>query len=219
MLSASLSEAIQANKNGKPPSMPSSKSNNDFIATNDDQSFSKASTASASNNIGYMKDLDRVQEQQVVYAGKIEKEKHRQKQLNDSIRAAKQELLDLKALTKNGKIVNEEKAVHGKYLHKLEHQVQQAKIRLSSARGENISMKKKIDQLRRDKMLYNQIQKDFVSIKYCAAFCSMSVLRVLYSLYFRFRIVCCRNWRLPRSRRRTRTASARFRRSTSASTA
>jgi len=192
MLSTSLSQAVQ-NVGKPPPAMPTSKSNNDFVSTTDDQSFSKGSTASASNNMNYMKDLDRVQEQQVVYAGKIEKEKHRQKLLKESNDAAKQELLHLKALTKNGKIVNEEKAVHSRYLHKLEHQVQKAKVKLSGARGENIAMKKKIDQLRRDKMLHNQIQKDFVRFltsPLCINECLYSWLCVCVSVFVESRSCC-----------------------------
>ncbi len=69
----------------------------------------------------------------------------------------------IKAKTKNGKIVNEEGISHKKFLLKLEHQVQMAKTKLSAARGENASLKSKIDQIRMDKLLYMQILRDVVS--------------------------------------------------------
>lgn len=162
MLSQSVSTSHTAPAKGNGAIMPASKSNNDFLATNDDvNSTTKSSVGGGNSVMNYMKDLDRVQEQQAVYASKIEKERRRQATLNKNIKTAKDELLHMKARTKNGKIAKEEKTVHQKFIHKLEHQVQMAKIKLSGARGDNQALKKKIDQLRRDKMLYNQIQRDF----------------------------------------------------------
>lgn len=75
---------------------------------------------------------------------------------------AKEQLLVLQAKTKNGKIVKEESAVQKRSIHKLEHQVEMAKTKLSAARGDNQKLKKKIDELRRDKLMYTQILRDLV---------------------------------------------------------
>ena len=140
----------------------SSRSNNDITLGNEN-SVSKQSSSAVSNVMSYMKDLDRIQEQQAIYASKIEKERLRASTLNESIRNSREELLEVKARTKSGKIVKEEGAVHQKGIVKLEHQVQMAKVKLSSARGQNMTLKKNIDQLRMDKLIFNQILKDCVS--------------------------------------------------------
>ena len=154
----------------------SSKSNNDITIGND-QSVSKQSSAAVSNVVSYMKDLDRIQEQQAIYASKIEKERLRAASLNENIKKSREVLLDVKARTKSGKIVKEEGAVHQKGIVKLEHQVQMAKVKLSSARGHNMALKKSIDQLRMDKLIYNQILKD------CVRILSNTLIIILFVLY------------------------------------
>ena len=143
-----------------------SKSNNDFSTVGGDSQingFSKHSSSAVSNVLTYMKDLDRIQEQQALYASKIEKERQRSVALSESIQSAKETLVAVKARTKNGKVVKEEGIAHSKLVHKIEHQVQMAKIKLSGSRGENMNLKKKIDQLRMDKLLYTKILQDSVS--------------------------------------------------------
>lgn len=44
--------------------------------------------SSTSNAVSYMRDLDRIQEQQVVYAGKIEKERKRKEKTEEDIRVS-----------------------------------------------------------------------------------------------------------------------------------
>lgn len=50
-----------------------------------------------------------------------------------------------------------------KQIGKLEHQLQMSKIKLSVARNENINLKQKVLNYRRDKLLHLQILNDLVS--------------------------------------------------------
>jgi hypothetical protein len=52
--------------------------------------------------------------------------------------------------------------VNKKRIGRLEHQLQTSKIKLSVARNENAVMKKKVQDLRRDKLLHLQILNDLV---------------------------------------------------------
>lgn len=58
--------------------------------------------------------------------------------------------------------MNEEEKVNKKELHRLEKQLQAAKIKLSVARKDNTEMKSKIDNLRKDKLMHMQIMNDMV---------------------------------------------------------
>jgi hypothetical protein len=50
-----------------------------------------------------------------------------------------------------------------KQLGRLEHHLQMSKIKLSVSRNENATLKKRIQELRRDKLLHLQILNDLVS--------------------------------------------------------
>ena len=65
--------------------------------------------------------------------------------------------------TKNGSIVVDNEVMKQKVLGKLEHQLQMAKTKLSVAKNENSLLKKRVHDLRRDKILQLQIHKDLVS--------------------------------------------------------
>lgn len=69
--------------------------------------------------------------------------------------------------TKNGNIVHEHESTNKKLTHRLEHQLQQSKIKLSTARNENITLKNRVQDLRREKLLHLQILNDLM--KECAA--------------------------------------------------
>lgn len=65
--------------------------------------------------------------------------------------------------TKNGTIVKEHDIVNKKLIGRLEHHLQMSKIKLSVSKNENLSMKKRVQVLRRDKLLHLQILNDLVS--------------------------------------------------------
>lgn len=64
--------------------------------------------------------------------------------------------------TKNGNIVKDHEMMNKKLLGRLEHQLQMSKIKLSTAKNENISLKSKVQDLRREKLLHIQILNDLV---------------------------------------------------------
>lgn len=74
----------------------------------------------------------------------------------------KQNLRAIQEKTKNGNIAKDYDVVNKKRVGRLEHQLQTSKIKLSVARNENGTMKKKVQDLRRDKLLHLQILSDLV---------------------------------------------------------
>lgn len=64
--------------------------------------------------------------------------------------------------TKNGNIVHENDVVNKKLLHRLEHQLQMSKIKLSTSRNDNIHMRNRVQDLRREKLLHLQILNDLL---------------------------------------------------------
>lgn len=66
--------------------------------------------------------------------------------------------------TKNGTIIKEHDIVNKKLIGRLEHHLQMSKIKLSVSKNENLAMKKRVQELRRDKLLHLQILNDLVSI-------------------------------------------------------
>lgn len=53
-----------------------------------------------------------------------------------------------------------------KLIGRLEHHLQMSKIKLSVSRNENLAMKKRVQELRRDKLLHLQILNDLVSFSF-----------------------------------------------------
>jgi hypothetical protein len=65
--------------------------------------------------------------------------------------------------TKNGSIVKEHDILNKKQLGRLEHHLQMSKVKLSVSRNENASLKKKVQEVRRGKLLHLQILSDLVN--------------------------------------------------------
>ena len=88
--------------------------------------------------------------------------------------------------TKNGTIVRDHDIAHQKLLGRLEHHLQMSKIKLSVSRNENITLKKRVQDLRRDKLLHLQILNDLVSthICLCIIIIILLLLLLLLLLYF-----------------------------------
>ena len=59
--------------------------------------------------------------------------------------------------------MKEHEVVNKKQLGRLEHHLQMSKIKLSVSRNENSTLKKRVQELRRDKLLHLQILNDLVS--------------------------------------------------------
>jgi ribosomal protein L24 len=64
--------------------------------------------------------------------------------------------------TKNGNIVKDHEITNKKQLIKLEHQLQMSKIKLSTAKNDNIRLRSRVEDRRREKMLHLQILNDLV---------------------------------------------------------
>jgi len=67
--------------------------------------------------------------------------------------------------TKNGNIVKEHDVANKKLIGRLEHHLQMSKIKLSVSRNENTTLKKKVEEQRRDKLLHLQIYNSLVSCR------------------------------------------------------
>lgn len=66
-------------------------------------------------------------------------------------------LRDVQQKTRNGGIVIEDEQLHRKVLNKLEHKIEKAKMKLSVIRRDNQTLKKKIDETRKDKLMHISI--------------------------------------------------------------
>ena len=125
------------------------------------------SQASSSSVVNFMKDLDKIQEQQMHYSKKIQKEKLRKAQLDDEmkvcssktwicvchlinldntdwldIQVMRQEIYNMKAKTRDGKSLRDEEAAGKKTIARLEKKVQLSRIQLSVSHTENSEMMK-----------------------------------------------------------------------------
>lgn len=110
----------------------------------------------------FSKELNRLQEEQISFSRKLEKERKRKEQLDQSIQETKQFLRILQQRTRNGNIAKDHAVVTKKQIGRLEYQLQSSKMKLSVAKNENKSLKKKIHDLRMDKLLQMQILHDLV---------------------------------------------------------
>lgn len=130
--------------------------------------------------------MDRIQEQQILYTSKMEKERKRTEELDELLEGARQQRRVLRDLTRNGSIVNEDDKTNRTNITKLEKKLQSAKIKLSVCRRDNSTQKMKIDKLRKDKLMHLQIKVDmvssFVSRKFNQSLCHMKTIL----LYFYF---------------------------------
>ena len=68
--------------------------------------------------------------------------------------------------TKNGNIVKEHDMANKKQIGRLEHHLQMSKIKLSVSRNENSTLKKKVQEQRRDKLFHLQIYNSLVRGEY-----------------------------------------------------
>jgi len=114
-----------------------------------------ARDASESGGVmGLMKDLDRLQEQQVTYSHKIEMEKKRKAEVDQALENAKEELRSYQATTKSGSIVKDEEIIKKKMIGKLEHALQKTRVKYSVLHRDNGVMKRKIDEMRQEKIMH-----------------------------------------------------------------
>ena len=79
----------------------------------------------------------------------------------------KQEILNMKAKTRDGQAFRDEEAAAKKTIARLEKKVQLSRIQLSVAHSENSEMRKNIDAMRLNKTMYLQIRNDMVRITCC----------------------------------------------------
>lgn len=75
----------------------------------------------------------------------------------------KDEVLKLKTKTQNGKVLKQEENQSKKKIARLEKKLQLARIQLSVAHSENSELRKAIDTMRLNKILYLQIRNDMVN--------------------------------------------------------
>ncbi len=132
----------------------------------DNLTFSRRSESSAERSgvMSFMKQLDVIQEEQVAFVVKIDREKQRREALDKSLEECRVELRKYRDLTRNGEINLDCAKQSAKQTNRLEFQLQGVKTKLSLARKENQSLKAAIDQKRRDKLLQVEILAKMVSI-------------------------------------------------------
>mmetsp|Transcript_34817 Transcript_34817/g.64946 ORF Transcript_34817/g.64946 Transcript_34817/m.64946 type:complete len:281 (-) Transcript_34817:142-984(-) len=121
------------------------------------------SVASSNAVVNFLKDLDKIQEQQMHYSKKIEKEKRRKTQLDEDIKIMKEDILAMKSKTRDGQLYRDEEAAAKKTIARLEKKMQLTRIQLSVAHSENSDMRKSIDAMRLNKTMYLQIRNDMVT--------------------------------------------------------
>lgn len=75
--------------------------------------------------------------------------------------------------------MHENESTNKKLMHRLEHQLQQSKIKLSTAKNENITLKTRVQDLRREKLLHlqilNDLMKEAAAAKRRAKFCAKEI--------------------------------------------
>eukprot|EP00981_Chlorochromonas_danica_P007524 scaffold1767_cov178-Ochromonas_danica.AAC.29 len=104
--------------------------------------------------------LTRLQEEHVVYLKRIDKEKKRREKLDADMETMHAMLRGLQDKTNNGQLVSAHHQQQQKLVTRREHSLQTAKVKLSTARSQNMTLKLKVDDLRREKMLQLQILND-----------------------------------------------------------
>mmetsp|Transcript_8089 Transcript_8089/g.11360 ORF Transcript_8089/g.11360 Transcript_8089/m.11360 type:complete len:546 (+) Transcript_8089:13-1650(+) len=110
----------------------------------------------------FSKNFSRLQEQQIIFTTKLEKEKKRKEDIEVKLQYAKDNLTSLLEKTKSGAITKDVEISNQKVIGKVEHNLQMARIKLSIARNDNSNVKKKVDDLRKEKLLHVQILNDLV---------------------------------------------------------
>lgn len=115
------------------------------------------------NENAYSTQLTRMQEEQVAFQRRIEREKKRKELLDENLAEIKQMLREMQDKTNNGNITMTNDVQNRKLIARLEYQLQTSKIKLSTARNDNTVYKAKVEDLRREKMLQLQILSDLVS--------------------------------------------------------
>ena len=119
---------------------------------------SKQSSVSCMN---YMKELDRIQEAQVSFTRKLERERQRRSRIAEESDEYKSRVVTLQEKTKGGiNYIKEDTFQANKDIAKLEKRLLLGKTRLSMIRAENVTNLKRIDELRRDKLLSLKILND-----------------------------------------------------------
>jgi hypothetical protein len=127
-------------------------------------------------------ELSRIQEEQVLFLGRIEREKQRKIRLEQDFEQVKQSLRLVQDRTKNGNIVKDNEVMNSKLFNRLETQLQTSKIKLSTARNDNINLKRRVEDLRREKLLHIQILNDFskevAAARRRSKFCQKEVMQM-----------------------------------------
>lgn len=99
----------------------------------------------------------------MLFMKRIDRERKRKEQLDDNMINIKQMLREIRDRTNNGTITKVNDINNRKLIARLEYQLQNANIKLSTARNDNSKFKTKVEDLRREKMLQLQILNDLVS--------------------------------------------------------
>lgn len=92
----------------------------------------------------------------------MKKKKKRKEYIDENIEDARRQLRQIQDKTKNGNIVKDHEIMNKKLLNRLEYQLQTSKIKLSTSRNENINLKRRVEDLRREKLLHLQILNDLL---------------------------------------------------------
>jgi hypothetical protein len=108
----------------------------------------------------FIKDMDRIAKQNTVFSLKIEKERQRKVDLDSSIDTARRQLRGIQDKTRSGTIIRDGEYNSKKQINRIEYQLQMARIKLSVSRRDNGTIKSKIDEARKDKLLCMQIIHD-----------------------------------------------------------
>eukprot|EP01041_Mallomonas_annulata_P006966 gene6966-14144_t len=126
----------------------------------DSSTIRHPANASTNTIVNFMRELDRINMQQLHFTHVIESEKIRSEKLDNNIREARQKIMDLKEVTfqhtpiKNGQHVNKKNIILA------EKKIETAKIRFSLSRTENAQLKDHINSQRQEKQMRIKILVD-----------------------------------------------------------
>lgn len=123
---------------------------------------SKNAVPAPTSMVNLTKDIDRIQEQNILYSSKLELEEKKSAKLDAKIKAAEIRIRSLYNNTRGGAVIVDDTVKYKKEIAKFEKTLQTIRIQLSKSNTENINLKSKITDARTDKLLYLQIHNDLV---------------------------------------------------------
>jgi hypothetical protein len=114
-------------------------------------------TAMAGSQITFMQELDRIQQQNISFSLKLEREKKRKEYLDEHVEVATQQFREAQRKTRDGFIVKENDMLFRKQVALLEQKLEATKVKISVTRVNNQTLRQKVMGLRKEKIMQLEI--------------------------------------------------------------